>query len=173
MSKRTKQSTSPKKDFAKVEPEVIEPMSFESPSKPLLSVRNIIFIIILLAALAVWKFKGMIIAAWVNGQPVTRMELNDVMLKRYGQQTLDGIINERLILQAIQNKGIKVSDAEINDKVKEIEDKLKGTISLKDALAAQGMTEETFKKQMEVQIAVDKYFDKDASVSSKEIEDYI
>jgi len=154
-------------------PGVPAPKPYTPQQFPLFSVRNIIIVVVLLILALAWKMKGMLIAATVNGAPISRFELNDALTQRYGNPTLDGIINEKLIIGAVRQKGITVSQDEINKKVKEIEGRLNGSISLKDALAAQGMTEDSFRHQVEVQLSIDKLFDKDASVSSEEVNQYI
>ncbi len=150
--------------------------SIPSTSKKLpalLSVKNIIIIVILLVAVLFWKFKGYFIVATVNGQPISRFELTGDLIKRFGAQSLDNIINERLILGATRQKGVFVTDDDISIRTKDIENKLQGTTTLKDALLAQGLSESDFKKQLEIQIAIEKLFDKESTVSSSEIKDYI
>ncbi len=137
-----------------------------------LSIKNIIIIVLLLLAVLFWKFKGYFIVATVNGQPISRFELTGDLIKRFGAQSLDNIINERLILGATRQKGIFVTDDDISVKTKDIEKKLQGTTTLKDALLAQGLSESDFKKQLEIQIAIEKMFDKESTVSPSEIKDY-
>ncbi|MCJ7739800.1 SurA N-terminal domain-containing protein [Candidatus Microgenomates bacterium] len=157
-----------------LKPEIsIEPQKTEKKKIKLFSVKNIILLVVMVIIVLAWKFKGNFVAALVNGQPVSRFELNDQLVKQYGDQTLDNIINERLIIAGVRQKGIFVTSAEINDRVKQIEEKLKDKISLADALKAQGLTESAFRKQLEIQISIEKMFDKDATVSSKEVDDYL
>lgn len=144
-----------------------------SPKQTLFSPRNIILAIFLVLIVLGWKFKGYFIAATVNGQPVSRWELNEQLMNRFGQQTLDTIVNERLILGAARQKGILVTTNEINDRIKQIEEKLKGKSTLAEALAAQGMTEGMFRRQIEIQVSIEKLFASEATVSSQEIDDYI
>lgn len=137
-----------------------------------LSVKNIIIIVLLLIAVLFWKFKGYFIVATVNGQPISRFELTGDLIKKFGAQSLDNIINERLILGATRQKGIFVTDDDISVRTKDVEKKLQGTTTLKDALLAQGLSESDFKKQLEIQIAIEKMFDKESTVSPSEIKDY-
>lgn len=138
----------------------------------ILSPRNIIITAVLILALLAWRFKGSFIAATVNGQPVSRFELNDLLTRRFGQQTLDNLISERLILAAVRQKGIFITNSEIDGKVKEVEEKLKGKATLDEALAAQGLTMPMFRRQLEIQLSIEKLFDKEATVSSEEIDNY-
>jgi hypothetical protein len=138
----------------------------------LFTVKNIIIVVILILVVLAWKFKGYFIVATVNGQPISRFELNDQLISRFGAQTIDSMINERLIMGAARQKGIFISAGEIDARVKEIEGRLQGQ-KLADALTAQGLTEPMFRHQLEVQLSIEKLFDKEATVSPKEIEDYI
>ena len=135
--------------------------------------RNIIILSLIVIGILIWKFKGYFIVATVNGQPVSRWELNDQLTARFGQQSLDTIINERLIIAAARNKGILISQDDLNNRIKQIEEKLKGTTSLSEALSAQGLTPEMFRKQLEIQLSIEKMFDQEASISTKEVENYI
>lgn len=146
--------------------------TFTNHKSSLFSPRNIILVAVLLLALLFWKFKGYFIAATVNGQPISRFELNDQLVRRFGQQILDNIVGERLILAAVRQKGIFITDSEIDSKVKQIEDKLKGKATLSEALTTQGLTMPMFRRQLEIQTSVEKLFDKEASVSSQDIDDY-
>jgi len=133
----------------------------------------LIIIGLLILGLLVWRFKGYFIVATVNGQPISRWELTDQLIRRFGQQTLDNIINERLILAAARQKGVFVTSPEIDARVKQIEENLKGQTTLSEALAVQGLSENMFRRQIEIQVSIEKLFDKDASVSATEIDQYI
>lgn len=145
----------------------------EQPYSRFFSRKNIIIVVLLILAILIWKFKGFFIAATVNGQPISRFELNYQLLRRFGDQALDNIINERLILAAVRQKGIFISKDDIETRVKEIEEKLKGSVTLPEALKAQGLTADEFRRQIEIQLAINKLFDKEATVSTNEVEDYI
>lgn len=135
--------------------------------------KYIFLLVLLLLIVLVWKFKGYFIVAMVNGQPISRMQLNDQLAKRFGNQVLDSIINERLILAAARQKGIYITADEIDSKVKQIEKRLEGKLTLDDALKAQGVSKDDFRRQIEIQASIDKMFEKDATISSTEIDDYI
>lgn len=142
-------------------------------SSPLLSLKNIILAFVLIVIVLLWKFKGVFIAALVNGQPISRMYLNSQLLKRFGDQVLDNIISERLILAAAREKGVFITTAEINQRIEEIEKRLEGKATIEEALKVQGLTKEDFRRQIEIQLSIDKIFDSQASVSASDIDDYI
>ncbi len=135
--------------------------------------KHIVLIAILVIAALLWKFKGQFVVAIVNGQPVSRWQLNDTLMKKFGDQALESMINERLIISAMRQKGIFVTTDDINTREKQIENRLQGKMTLDDALKAQGLSKDDFKRQLEIQISIEKFFDKDASISSTEVEEYI
>lgn len=138
-----------------------------------ISYRNAILLVILILVALLWKFRSNFIVAMVNGQPISRFQLNDKLVKKFGDQTLDSIINERLILAASRQKGIFIKSEEIDARTKQIEQRLNGKISLDDALKAQGLNRDDFRQELEIQLSIEKMFDKEATLSSVEIDDYI
>ena len=141
--------------------------------KSFLTLKNILLASIIILAIIFWKFKGNIIAATINGRPISRFELNRQLISRYGKQTLDNLINEKLLLRATRDKGIAVTNEEINLRIKEIEARLAGQTTLDEALKVQGLTHEDLKKQIEIQLSIDKMFTGEASVSAAEIDEYL
>lgn len=141
--------------------------------KSFFSTKNIVILTVLLLAVLLWRFKGYIIVATINGQPISRFELNNQLIRQFGQQTLDNIINERLILAAARQKGIFIAKAEIDDGVKQVEARLQGQASLDEALKAQGLNETNFRRQLEIQLSIEKMFEKEATVSSQDVDDYL
>lgn len=149
------------------------PISRQPIISRLLSRKNTLLITLFLLIVLIWKLKGYLIVATVNGQPISRWELTDKLTRRFGGQTLDDIINERLLLAALRQKGIFIPNQEIDARIKQIEERLKDSLSLAEALKAQGLTTEEFRRQIEIQSSIDKLFDKEATTSSSEIEEYI
>lgn len=165
------------KKGVRINPEILEvppvPLASDTARSSYFSIRNIVIFLIIVAAIILWKMKDYFIIATVNGQPVTRFELNRQLTQRFGPQTLDTIINERLILGATRKQGIFVTAEEMDQQIKKIEAKLEGKMSLSEALAAQGMDTDMLKKQIEIQLSIEKLFAKEATISSTEVEDYI
>lgn len=138
-----------------------------------LSPRNIILIGLLIFCVLIWKFKGYFIVAIVNNQPISRFELDGQLKNQFGQQVLDNLINERLILAAIRQKGVFIKTEEIDQRIKQLEERLQGEATLAQALAAQGMTEAGLKRQIEIQLSIERMFEKESTVSAAEIDDFI
>src|SRR4030042_5245120 len=74
-----------------------------------LSKKSVVIIGLILAAVVIWRFKGYFIVGSVNGQLITRFELKDQLFRRFGSQTLEGMINEKLLLVETRKKGIFIT----------------------------------------------------------------
>lgn len=143
-------------------------------NKSNMGVRAGIILLLLLIAAGVYYFKNYYAVAYVNGTPITRMELNKEMSKRYGKQTIDVLVNRVIIEQEARKRNIKVSDKEVNDEISKIEKSVNAQGQKLDSLLAmQGMDRESFKSQMKLQKMVDKLIGDSVKVSDKEIDDYM
>lgn len=153
--------------------ELISEIKENKVSESVFSKKNLLIAGLIVIAVLFWFLKNYLIVATVNGQPVSRFELNQRLYGQYGSSVVDQLVNERLLLGAVRQKGIFITSAEIDNKVKEIEKSLDGKMTLDQALAAQGMSATTFKRQLEIQLSVEKMFAKEATVSSAELDEYI
>lgn len=121
----------------------------------------------------VYFFRSLFVVALVNGQPISRLTLVRKLEKKAGKQALDGLITEALILQEGQKQKISVTDEEINQQIKKLEEDIaKQGQNLDQVLTLQGMSKEELKKQIKMQILVDKMAGKDIQVTEAEIKTY-
>ncbi|MEK7595053.1 MAG: hypothetical protein AAB443_00470 [Patescibacteria group bacterium] len=140
-------------------------------SKLFVQVLVVVLVLVVLSFLGL-KYKSLIINAQVDHSPIFSWQLNSALRERYGQRTLDEIITVKLIENELYKKEIEVTDDDLNGKVAEIEKSLQG-MSLTDALSAQGMTVEVFKKQVRLQLGIEKYIASKVIVSDEEIKGYL
>lgn len=132
-----------------------------------------IIVVLLLIALAFYK-KEWFVAAVVNGKPITRAELNDRLTQQYGDSELTQLINETLIEQQIAQNHITISDSDVNNKIEDIKkNSLPAGMSLDQALAAQHMTMDELKKNIRLQLALEKILEPQTQVSDAEVQKYI
>lgn len=136
--------------------------------------KRIYIVLILLALLALFIFKkNLILAASVNGTPITQFELNQKLRAQYKDSTLNRMINEKIILDAAKQKGVTVGDEEIDRKISELESNVGGAESLNGLLSQQGQDRSSLKDSIKLQLTVEKMFEGEATVSAKEIQDFI
>ncbi len=57
------------------------------------------------------------ISAVVNGQPITRKELGDECMRRYGKDVLESIVNKHLIMQECQLRGVTITNQDVENEV--------------------------------------------------------
>jgi len=133
----------------------------------------IIVVIIVLGVLA-YVYKGLFIAATVDGSPISRLAIIQELEKASGKSLLDSLIIEKLVQNEANAKKITVSSDEINGEIKKIEDRIVAQGSTLDAaLAAQGMTMEDLKKQIILQKEVEKMVADKINVTDEEVTQYI
>lgn len=135
---------------------------------------RILGVLILVAlVILVWRNKGIFVAGTINNQPIWRWDLEKRMVARSGNQVFEEMVNESLLKSAAAKKGITVSDAELNQKIKDIEKSLNGQISLADALSQQGMSMDEFRRQVSLQIMVEKLTADSVKISEDDVAKYL
>ena len=124
-------------------------------------------IIVVIGLLLIFSVKkGLLLAATVNGAPITNLELLSRLNQQYRTQMVNQLINEKLILSEAQKKGVAVTSQEINDRISQLESNMGGPQGLDSILSQQGQTRATLKDQMKIQLIVEKLYAKDATVSA-------
>jgi len=130
--------------------------------------------IVLVVAYVLFSSKELFVAATVNGQPITRLKVLQELEKQGGQQTLDSLVNEVIINQEAKKAGIEVSESDIDAKVEEVKQQLSSQGQELDALlSAQGISQEDFRKQIKVQIYLEKLLADKVEVTDESIAAWI
>ncbi len=133
----------------------------------------IIAVIIILVAL-VYYYKGLFIAATVNGSPITRLAVIEELEKTSGKQALDSLITKKLINDEAIKKGISVTGEEVDTEIKNIEDQIKAQgQTLEQVLTAQKMKMEDLKQQILTKKTLEKILTDKLQVAEAEIEQFI
>ncbi|MDP2909474.1 MAG: SurA N-terminal domain-containing protein [bacterium] len=133
----------------------------------------IIAVVIIIGALA-YVYKGLFVAATVDGSPISRLAVIQKLEKASGKSLLDSLINEKLVENEVSAKKIVVSDDEINSEIKTIENRVAAQGGTLDAaLAAQGMSMDDLKKQIILQKEMEKLLADKINVTDEEVAQYI
>ena len=131
-------------------------------------------IVILVIVALIYSLRSFIVAATVNGQPITRLSIVKEAEKQVGKQALDSLVRNTLIEQEAKKQKITVTDKEINDEIKKVEESVaKQGKKLDEVLALQGWTREQVRKDIRLNKLVTKMVGKDVKITDKEINDYI
>ena len=121
-----------------------------------------------------YVFKGVFVAALVNGEPITRLSVIKSLEKQSGKATLDNLITKKLILQEARKRNVVVNQSEIDSELKKIEENLKaqGT-TLDQALGLQGMTKIQLNNEIRIQLSIQRMVSGNLKVSDKEVADFL
>ncbi len=131
-------------------------------------------LVLLLLVVALVAGRSYLVAATVNGEPITRLSLVTELEKSAGKQTLEAMVTKTLIRQEAKKQNGQVTDQQINDETKKISYNLKQQgQELNQVLAMQGLTEESLKDQIRVQQTVEILLGREIVVTDKEVDDYI
>lgn len=143
-------------------------------SRPRVSRKAIIIVLIILGIFALGYYKKQwIIAATVNGSPISNIELINRMNKQFREQTLNQLINEKIIMDEAKKKSVTVQGSEIDERVKKIEEQVGGVQALDGLLSQQRQTREDLAQQMRLQLILEKLYSNEASVSAEEVDKFI
>ncbi len=137
------------------------------------SVRVIVIGVLVLLGV-VWLYRsGRIVVAVANGKPLFRWQLDRVLVSRFGQQTLESMITEELILDAAKKQGTMITKEEVDAKINEVVKGLGENVNLDELLRYQGMTRADFEHQIRLQLTVEKILSRDITVDEKEIDAFV
>lgn len=140
-----------------------------------ISVKKKTIILLSIAILAVlgYLIYKLMIVAWVDNTPITRMQLDKTLEEKYGKDLKEQLISERLISQEAKKRGVNATSQDIDTQIKKIEDQQGGADKLNQLLQMQAMTRKDLTDQIKYQILIEKMFGSDASTTPQEISDYI
>jgi len=138
-----------------------------------IKIAAIIAIIALIGFLA-YRYKGLFIAATVNGTPISRRAVVKELESVSGKSALDSMITQKLINDEALKKGVTVTNEEVDAELKNVEAQVKAQgMTLDQALSAQGMTLNILKKQITTQKKLEKILGDQIQVTDDQITQYI
>jgi len=121
-----------------------------------------------------YYLRSYFVVATVNGQPISRSMFDHELQKQEGKQVLSTLVRKTIVMQAADKNHITVSQNEVNNQIKKIENSLaKKGQKLDQALLLSGLTRTDLEDQVKTQLILEKLFAKNIRVSDKEIDDYI
>ena len=130
--------------------------------------------ILILGILALFFYnKSWFVAATVNGQPITAIELNQKLRQNFKTQTLNQMINEKIIEQEASKQGVAVSVDELNGKIAELEQSYGGKEAFDMLLSQQGVTRDEFLKQLRLQLVLEKIYSKEIQPTEDEVKKFL
>lgn len=101
----------------------------------------------------------------VNGTPIRQSEVFDRLWKLYGPQTLDDMVDELLLRQAVQNGNVKVSQGEVDRRFAKVKEQFQDPKLLEAELANAGTTVDKLKDELHDELAREKLVAKAAKLT--------
>ncbi len=140
--------------------------------------RAVVFLILIGLVLLIYYKKSWFVAATVNGQPISNIELAQRMYGLYKGDTVKQLVNEKILEQAAAKSGVFVQDAEVNQKLQDdITKKYGGQDSLNSAIAQQGADKNSVLGQLrttaKIELLVEGLYGKEASPTATQIDQYM
>jgi len=130
--------------------------------------------VVMIVGVSGYFYRGLFVAATVNGSPISRFAVISKLEKTSGKQALDALITQKLIVAEMDKNNINASDDDVAADIKKIEDQVTaqgGTLS--QALIAQGMTITDLRDQLAINNRLEKYLADKIQISADEISQYI
>lgn len=112
-------------------------------------------LLIVVIALLTYKLGPWMVPTIVDNKLVTRFELWSRLEKAYGTQTLDDMVNEKILDGAITKAGITVDQTKIDKQMADLETQFQATGGLDEALKQRGLSRPDLIKQVKTQLAVE------------------
>jgi len=145
-------------------PVVTKPVAPKLPSKVLP-----LALVVVGIALLTYKVGPYFVPAIVGSTPVTRFEIWNRMEKSYGAQTLDDVVNEKILDSAIAKSGVKVDQSKVDEQIKNLETQFESLGGLDAALEQRGMTRDELTKQVKTQLAVEEILKDKVNPTDEEV----
>lgn len=137
--------------------------------------KRVVAVAILIVVLSIlYSYRGLFIAATVNGNPISRLSVIRELEKKSGEQALEALVTKRLISAAAIKAGAVTDSADVDSEIKKITEQIEaqgGTLAL--ALEQQGMTEAEFRDQIVLQKNLEKILGDKVVVTDEDVASYM
>jgi hypothetical protein len=116
--------------------------------------------------------KGLFLAGTINGKWVTSWQFYSKLTQANGDEVFDSLVRETLIKQEAAKEGITATEKQIDEKIKELEDRFGGKENFELALKQNNTSEEELKDQLSIQILVEKLLKDKIKITDGEVSKY-
>ena len=165
--KQTKNKESKTLSFSK-------PISYIDKFKKNRKFRFLFFATILLIAGLIYLFiNGYIIAASVNGKPISRIELVKQLEKEAGKEALENLITRKLVVTQAGKQGVVVSESDIDAEIDKIRKQVEENGSdLETELSYQGQSVESLRNNLHIKLIAERLFSEKLLVNDEDTKKY-
>ncbi|GIN71933.1 foldase protein PrsA [Bacillus sp. J14TS2] len=132
----------------------------------------IVLIILGAAVIFTTAFVKRDIVANVGDAKITKDELYEQLVDNYGEQTLDGMINDEIVKMEAKKEKVSISDDEINQEMDKYVEQSGGEEAFNSALQQQGLTKKDLEKDIVSFLSIQKILEPRIDISDDEIKEY-
>lgn len=128
----------------------------------------------LLIGIALFVTQGYVVAATVNGTPISRLSVIRDLEQRSGKQALEAKIRDSLITSEIEKAGIAIPEDEVNAEIEKIKQQVTGQGgAFEQALAEQGMTEAALREEIVIQKGMEKLLEDKVQITEADVDAFV
>lgn len=138
--------------------------------KLLLSIGAIL--VIVLAVVGGLAFSKKDVVASVNGDPIKKDEVYDILVKQGGPTVVDTLINNKIIEQEAKKEGITVSEKEIDKELNSFMESYGGEDTFNAALEQSGISLDYFKQDIENFLKIEKLLKPSIKITEDEMKEF-
>jgi len=140
------------------------------PRKSYIWVGIIVLVVAIGGGIAYSQVSGSV--AKVNGESISKKELDAYMLQQGGQQALEGMITEKIIEQEAKKQNIQVSDADVEKAVNETKASFVSEEEFQLALDSNGVTLDSLKRNIFLDLTVKALLEAQSPITDEQIAQY-
>ncbi len=117
-----------------------------------------------------FAFKGIFVAAMVDGHFISRHAVVSELERQGGKDTLDNLIDKQLIAAEAKSKNIAITEDEINEEIKKFEDQFSAVgQTLDEVLETENLTRENLRDQIKIRKMIEKLIGDKANISEEDL----
>lgn len=110
--------------------------------------------------------------ATVDGEKITKEDLNEKLVEAYGEKTLETMIDDKIVALEVKKEKISVSKEEIDEEFEVFVENAGGEDAFNAAMEQSGITEKVFKEDIKQYLSIRKLMEPRIKITDEEIEAY-
>ncbi|WLR55876.1 peptidylprolyl isomerase [Mesobacillus subterraneus] len=111
-------------------------------------------------------------AASIDGEKITKDELNTKLTEMYGAEILDSLITNKVIEMEASKEKVKVTGNEIDEELKKLQESYGGEEAFASALEQNQVSMERIRKDIEIYLLAEKIIGPSIDVTEEEMKSY-
>ncbi|RSD25028.1 foldase [Mesobacillus subterraneus] len=111
-------------------------------------------------------------AASINGEKITKDDLNGKLTEMYGADVLDSLITNKVIEMEAEKQKVKVTGSEIDEELTRLQESYGGEAAFSAALEQNNVSIDRIREDIEIYLLAEKMIKPDLSISDEEITTY-